>query len=174
MSKIDVVRAAMVEAMKAKDKQRKDALSMLLSALKNFEIDKKDHEPITEDEANTVVKKEIKQYLHPRQIRKIRMDGRVVEHEVVRNVNVFMVVYIMIFATSVFILAFDNLDLITNFTAVAATFNNIGPGLELVGPTANFNVFSDVGKYVLIFDMLAGRLELFPLLIVFAKNTWSK
>ena len=61
MSKIDVVRAAMVEAMKAKDKQRKDALSMLLSALKNFEIDKKDHEPITEDEANTVVKKEIKQ-----------------------------------------------------------------------------------------------------------------
>ena len=61
MSKIDVVRAAMVEAMKAKDKQRKDALSMLLSALKNFEIDKKDHEPITEDEANTVVKKEITQ-----------------------------------------------------------------------------------------------------------------
>lgn len=61
MSKIDVVRAAMVEAMKAKDKHRKDALSMLLSALKNFEIDKKDHEPITEDEANTVVKKEIKQ-----------------------------------------------------------------------------------------------------------------
>ncbi|SEU32531.1 hypothetical protein SAMN05443270_5280 [Lacrimispora sphenoides] len=61
MSKIDEVRAAMVEAMKAKDKQRKDALSMLLSALKNFEIDKKDHTPITEDEANTVVKKEIKQ-----------------------------------------------------------------------------------------------------------------
>ena len=119
-------------------------------------------------------KKEIKQYLHPRQIRKIRMDGRVVEHEVVRNVNVFMVVYIMIFATSVFILAFDNLDLITNFTAVAATFNNIGPGLELVGPTANFNVFSDVGKYVLIFDMLAGRLEIFPLLLVFFPDTWRK
>lgn len=79
------------------------------------------------------------------------MDGRVVEHEAVRNVNVFMVVYIMIFVTSVFILAFDNLDLITNFTAVAKNpFNNIGPGLELVGPTANFNVFSDVGKYVLI------------------------
>ena len=82
--------------------------------------------------------------------------------------------YIMIFATSVFILAFDNLDLITNFTAVAATFNNIGPGLELVGPTANFNVFSDVGKYVLIFDMLAGRLEIFPLLLVFFPDTWRK
>ena len=89
------------------------------------------------------------------------MDGRVVEHEVVRNVNVFMVVYIMIFATSMFVLAFDNLDLITNFTAVAATFNNIFPGLELVGSTANFDLFSDVGKYVLIFDMLAGRLEIF-------------
>lgn len=61
MSRIDEVRAAMVEAMKAKNKQRKDALSMLLSALKNFEIDKKDHTPITEDEANAVVKKEIKQ-----------------------------------------------------------------------------------------------------------------
>ena len=120
------------------------------------------------------MKKEIKQYLHPRQIRKIQMDGRVVEHEVVRNVNVFMVVYIMIFATSMFVLAFDNLDLITNFTAVAATFNNIGPGLELVGPTANFNVFSDVGKYVLIFDMLAGRLEIFPLLLVFFPDTWRK
>ena len=104
----------------------------------------------------------------------IQMDGRVVEHEVVRNVNVFMVVYIMIFATSMFVLAFDNLDLITNFTAVAATFNNIGPGLELVGPTANFNVFSDVGKYVLIFDMLAGRLEIFPLLLVFFPDTWRK
>ena len=85
-----------------------------------------------------------------------------------------MVVYIMIFATSVFILAFDNLDLITNFTAVAATFNNIGPGLGLVGPAANFDVFSDVGKYVLIFDMLAGRLEIFPLLLVFFPDTWRK
>lgn len=120
------------------------------------------------------MKKEIKQYIHPRQIRKIRIDGKTVEHEVVRNVNVFMVVYILIFAASVFILAFDNRDLITNFTAVAATFNNIGPGLEMVGPAANFDVFSDVGKYVLIFDMLAGRLEIFPLLLVFFPDTWKK
>ena len=120
------------------------------------------------------MKKEIKQYLHPRQIRKIRMDGRVVEHEVVRNVNVFMVVYIMIFATSVFILAFDNLDLITNFTAVAATFNNIGPGLELVGPTGNFGMFSWFSKLILTFDMLAGRLEIFPMLILLAPGTWKK
>ncbi|NCC44470.1 MAG: TrkH family potassium uptake protein, partial [Clostridia bacterium] len=94
--------------------------------------------------------KEITQYLHPRQVRKIQMDGKPVEHEVVRNVNVFMVVYTMIFAFSMLFLAADGKDLITNFTAVAATFNNIGPGLELVGPSANFAVFSYPAKIVLI------------------------
>ena len=68
----------------------------------------------------------------------------------------------------------DNYDLITNFTAVAATFNNIGPGLELVGPTQNFGLFSNGSKLVLIFDMLAGRLELFPLLLLFVRDTWRK
>ena len=118
--------------------------------------------------------KEIKQYLHPRQVRKIQLDGKPVEHEVVRNVNVFMVVYTMIFGFSMLILAFDGNDLISNFTAVAATFNNIGPGLELVGPSANFDLFSHPAKLVLIFDMLAGRLEIFPLLLLFVKDTWKK
>jgi trk system potassium uptake protein TrkH len=118
--------------------------------------------------------KEIKQYLHPRQVRKIQMDGKTVEHEVVRNVNVFMVVYTLIFAFSMLALAGDGKDLITNFTAVAATFNNIGPGLELVGPSANFAVFSYPAKIVLIFDMLAGRLEIFPLLLLFFRDTWRK
>lgn len=117
--------------------------------------------------------KEIKQYLHPRQIRKIHLDGKPVEHEVVRNVNVFMIVYILIFTFSMFILAFDGTDLITNFTAVAATFNNIGPGLEMVGPTSNFGGFSDVSKLVLIFDMLAGRLEIFPFLMLLSL-VWRK
>ena len=102
------------------------------------------------------------------------MDGKAIPHEVVRSTNIFFIVYVLIFASSIFLIAFDDFDLITNFTAVAATFNNIGPGLELVGPTANFNVFSDVGKYVLIFDMLAGRLEIFPLLLVFFPDTWRK
>lgn len=118
--------------------------------------------------------KEVRQYLHPRQVRKIQMDGKLVEHEVIRNVNVFMVVYILIFAFSTLILAFDGRDLITNFTAVAATFNNIGPGLELVGPSANFGLFSYPAKLVLIFDMLAGRLEIFPLLLLFFRDTWRK
>lgn len=118
--------------------------------------------------------KELLQYLHPRQVRKIQMDGKTVEHEVVRNVNVYMMIYVLIFSFSVLFLAIDGHDLITNFTAVAATLNNIGPGLELVGPSANFSLFSYPAKVVLIFNMLAGRLEIFPLLLLFFKETWKK
>lgn len=120
------------------------------------------------------VKKELGQYLQPQSVKKIKMDGKSVEHEVVRSTNVFLITYVMIFSFSVLFLAFDNLDLITNFTAVAATLNNIGPGLELVGPSANFSVFSWGAKLVLTFDMLAGRLELFPILLLFHPNTWKK
>ncbi len=120
------------------------------------------------------VKKELHQFLHPRNVRKVKMDGKMIEHEVVRQTNVFMVAYVFIFAFSVLILAIDKKDLITNFTAVAATFNNIGPGLELVGPTANFSIFSNPAKLILTFDMLAGRLEIFPLLLLFVKDTWKK
>lgn len=120
------------------------------------------------------VKKELYQYLHPHSVRKIKMDDKMVEHEVVRSVNVFLAVYVIIFSASVLLVGIDNHDLITNFTAVAATFNNIGPGLELVGPTCNFSIFSGGTKLVLIFDMLAGRLEIFPLLLLFVKDTWRK
>ena len=86
----------------------------------------------------------------------------------------FVITYIILFAFSVLLLSFDEYDLVTNFTAVAATFNNIGPGLELVGPAANFAFLSNPSKLVLIFDMLAGRLELFPLLLLFVPETWRK
>ena len=79
----------------------------------------------------------------------------------------------IIFVVSVFCLTFENKDLITLFTAVAATLNNIGPGLEMVGPTTNFGHFSDFSKIVIIFDMLAGRLELFPLLMLFHPELWK-
>ena len=118
--------------------------------------------------------KELHQYVHPTAVRKIKLDGRPVEHEVVRSVNVFMVMYILVFSLSVLLVGFDGKDLITNFTAVAATLNNIGPGLELVGPTQNFGGFSDGSKLVLIFDMSAGRLELFPLLMLFHPKTWKR
>ncbi len=118
--------------------------------------------------------KEIRLLIHPNHVRKIEIDGRKIEHNVIRSTNVYMVCYLMIFVISVLIISFDNHSLITNFTAVAATINNIGPGLDMVGPTANFSFFSDTSKLVLIFDMLAGRLELFPVLLLFSPVTWKK
>ena len=120
------------------------------------------------------VKKELKQYLHPSAVEKIKMDGKIVEHEVVRSTNVFMVAYVLIFTVSVLLISLDEYDLVTNFTAVTATFNNIGPGLALVGPTGNFGFFSNFSKVVLIFDMLAGRLEIFPVLLLFSRETWKR
>lgn len=118
--------------------------------------------------------KEIRTVIQPRQVKKIKMDSHIIEHETVRSVNVYMVAYLMIFAVSLILISFDNHDLITNFTAVTATINNIGPGLELVGPTANFGFFSPQSKIILIFDMLAGRLELFPMLMLFTPSAWKK
>jgi trk system potassium uptake protein TrkH len=102
------------------------------------------------------------------------MDGKAMTHDVIRAANIFLILYIVVFVGSQLLITLDNYDLITNFTAVAATLNNIGPGLELVGPTANFDIYSYPSKCVLIFDMLAGRLELFPLLILFSRDTWKK
>ena len=118
--------------------------------------------------------KELTSYLHPKSIVKIKMDDKPIEHEVVRSANVYFITYMIIFVVSSFCLTFENIDLISIFTAVAATFNNIGPGLELVGPTANYGHFSDFSKYVMIFDMLAGRLELFPLLMLFHPELWKE
>lgn len=116
--------------------------------------------------------KELTSYTHPKSIVKIKMDDKPIEHEVLRSANVYFITYMILFITSVFCLTFENKDLITVFTAVAATFNNIGPGLEMVGPTANFGHFNDFSKMVMIFDMLAGRLELFPLLMLFHPELW--
>ena len=118
--------------------------------------------------------KELQTMVQPRQIKKIKMDSRMIDHETVRSVNVYMVAYLMIFAISLVFISFDNHDLITNFTAVTAAINNIGPGLDLVGPTSNFGFFTMQSKIILIFDMLAGRLELFPMLLLFTPATWKK
>ena len=118
------------------------------------------------------VRKEFTSYIHPKSIKKIQMDGKPIEHEVMRTVNVYFITFVVLFFLSVFLISFDNTDLVTGFTAVAATINNIGPGLEMVGPSANFGFFSPFAKYVLMFDMLAGRLELFPLLLLFHPSIW--
>ena len=118
--------------------------------------------------------KEMTSYVHPKSIKKIKMDDKPVEHEVVRATNVFFITFVIIFSVSVLIVSIDGNDLITNFTAVAATINNIGPGLSKVGPALNYGHFSIFSKYVLMFDMIAGRLELFPLLMLFHPEMWKE
>ena len=117
--------------------------------------------------------KECNSYIHPKSIKKIKFEGKEVDDDVVRATNVYLVTFLILFVSSVFLISFEGHDLVTNFTAVAATINNIGPGFEMVGPTQNFGFFNDFSKFVLIFDMLAGRLELFPLLILFHHGTWK-
>ncbi|MBE5932543.1 MAG: TrkH family potassium uptake protein [Lachnospiraceae bacterium] len=117
--------------------------------------------------------KEIISFLHPRSIKKVKVEGKVLEHETLRATNVYFFTFMLIFTLSMFLLTLEGKDMVTNFTAVAATLNNIGPGLSLVGPTGNFGFFSDFSKLVLSFDMLAGRLELFPLLLLFCPSVWK-
>ncbi len=119
-------------------------------------------------------KKEFQLYLHPNAVKKIKMDAKTVGHDILRSTNIYLSVYLLIFAASVLLISIDNFDLVTNFTAVASTLNNIGPGLEIVGPMGNFSSFSYLSKCVMIFDMLAGRLEIFPLMLLFFKGTWKK
>ena len=86
----------------------------------------------------------------------------------------YLVTYVLMFTASVLLVSLDNKDLITTFTAVATTFNNVGPGLAGVGPLQNFSHFSDFSKIIMTFDMLAGRLELFPVLLIFFPRTWKR
>lgn len=118
--------------------------------------------------------KELHLLIHPQAVRPIRLEGRSLDHSVVRSVNCYLILYVFIFMISVLLLSFDGQDFMTNFSAVAATFNNIGPGLGNVGPVNNFGFYSDFSKLVLIFDMLAGRLEILPMLILFSPRTWRK
>jgi trk system potassium uptake protein TrkH len=117
---------------------------------------------------------ELRRMLHPREVKKSKMDGRPIDGATTHSVNTYMICYLLVFISSVVLISLDGKDLITNFTAVVATINNIGPGLSLVGPTCNFAHFSPLSKIVLIFDMLAGRLELFPLLLLFSPATYKK
>lgn len=118
--------------------------------------------------------KEMSYMIHPRQVKKTSLDGRTVEDDVAHGIFVFVGVYVFVFAASLLLISFDGKDLVTNFTAVAATFNNVGIGFGDVGPTGSYASFSVFSKLVLCFDMLAGRLELFPMLLLFSPKTWQK
>ena len=120
------------------------------------------------------VSKELRRMAHPRSVRHLRIDGKPVADGTLQNTFVYMVVFVSLYAASALILALDGFDPTTTFTAVAATINNIGPGLGRVGPAGNFSGFSYLSKCVLILDMLAGRLEIYPLLIFFLPSTWRR
>lgn len=114
------------------------------------------------------VKKELNTYSHPKSVKKIRFEDKTVEHDVLRAINVYLITFIVMYAISFIIISLENYDFTTSFTSIVATMNNIGPGLELVGPTGNFAFWNPLSKIVFMIDMLAGRLELFPLLILFS------
>ena len=113
-------------------------------------------------------KKEFNRILHPRSVSIIRFDGKRVSNEVAQSTNVYFTVYMIIFVISVLLVSFDNMDMTSNVTGVVATLNNIGPGLGIVGPAGNFASYSMFSKIIFIFDMLLGRLEIFPLLLLFS------
>ena len=112
--------------------------------------------------------------IHPRAVRRIRFEDREVEEDTVRAVSLYFAAVAFIFVASMLLVSLENMDMTSTFTAVAATFNNIGPGLNAVGPTCNFSQLSDLTKSVLIFDMLTGRLEIFPVLLLFYPPLWRE
>lgn len=119
-------------------------------------------------------KKELKLLIHPRNVRTVKMDGKAVDHNVMRSTSVFFVLYMSIFVFSFLLVSIEGKDFLTSFTSIAATLNNTGPGMSLVGPVGNYATFNAFSKSVMMFDMLAGRLEIFPMLILFAPSIWKK
>ena len=119
------------------------------------------------------VKNSLTLFFHPKRVVNLRSEGKSVPPEVVQSVSVYIIAYILVYVVSMFLISLDGYDFTTNFTAIAATINNIGPGLSKAGPTESFSLFSGLSKYVMIFDMLAGRLELYPMLILLTPEFWK-
>lgn len=116
--------------------------------------------------------RELNSYLFPKSIKKIKMDGKTVDEEAIRGINVYFTAYMLLVILSTFLVCIDGTDLVSGFSSVLGTFNNIGPGLAKYGPACNFGVASTFSKCVYIFDMLAGRLEIFPVLILLYPPSW--
>ena len=119
------------------------------------------------------LKNEISSFVHPKRVQVIRLEGRKVGNDVVKSVNAYFVLYALLFIGSMFLICIENGSFETNFTAIAATLNNVGPGLAGVGPMENFGGFSPLSKCVFMFGMLAGRLELIPMIILFSPWIWK-
>lgn len=120
------------------------------------------------------IKKEFLLIIHPRNVYTVKVDGKKVTHDVARSVSTYISVYLIITIVTTIIVSFDGYDYVTNFTSVLATLNNTGPGLSIVGSAGNYSSFSALSKIVFCFNMLAGRLELYPLLLLFVPTAWRK
>ncbi len=120
------------------------------------------------------LKNQIASMLRPRSVHVVRLNKKMVDDSTVRGVHVFALAYFFILAVSALIVSFDNYDGVTTLTSVIACISNIGPGLNMVGPTGNYSAFSDLSKIVLSLDMLFGRLEIFPMLLLFAPMAWRR
>lgn len=120
------------------------------------------------------IRRGIDKILHPKRIQSVKIDGKVVDEETISGVLLFIGAYSVIYLIALFIVSFDGFDLVTNITSVLTAISNVGPGLEMVGPIGNFSKFSNLSKIVLSFCMLAGRLEIYPMLIMFSKSIWKK
>ena len=120
-----------------------------------------------------ILRRNIHQVLHHRRVQSVRVNGQVMDEKVLSNANAYLAAYVIILFFSFVVISLDGFSVGTNFSAVLACFNNIGPGLEAVGPTCNYAAYSTLSKRVLIVDMLAGRLEIFPILVLFSRSAWK-
>ena len=120
------------------------------------------------------LRRNVRQMLNPRKVELIRNNGEVVDQKILDNTNAYLSAYVIIIFALFLLLSLDGFSVETNLSAVLCTFNNIGPGLAQVGPTCNFSHFSDFSKLLLSFAMLAGRLEIFPMLVLLSPSTWKR
>lgn len=118
------------------------------------------------------LRRSVRKVVHPQKVEIVRMNGNPISEKVLQNINAYLAAYAIIIGVSCLLVSIDGFSITTNISAVLACFNNIGPGFEMVGPTCNFSAYSTFSKLVLIIDMLAGRLEIFPILILFSRTTW--
>ncbi|MBQ2258062.1 MAG: TrkH family potassium uptake protein, partial [Lachnospiraceae bacterium] len=119
------------------------------------------------------LRRNLRRAIAPQKVQVVRINGRMIDEKVLENTNAYLAAYVMILFISFIIVSIDQFSVTTNITAVLSCFNNIGPGFDAVGPTCNFSAYSVLSKLTLIVDMLAGRLEIFPILIVFSRSTWG-
>jgi trk system potassium uptake protein TrkH len=120
------------------------------------------------------LRRNIRQVLNPRKVQVVRINGKVVDETVLDNANAYLAAYVIIIIFCFIVISLDGLSVEANLSAVLACFNNIGPGLAEVGPTSNFSCYSDLSTFVLTVAMLAGRLEIFPILVLLTRSTWTR